>query len=821
MIRNLRRFILRHFVNVKVILICGILMVGIFYFLNFQAMQGKRQVWDISHSNITGDKCIVDCPRSQYSFYVKSGDGLKSGPIICFNNEELISPRLKNTHRGINAVFIDVRTKKVSSVTYFDTYVEDFALIRYLKRDVPDEAIVLMASFDEMSSSLKADGRKWLKSFGSNLIDKVGFRDAFVLIGQRGLKPGHAIEFNRKNKKDFAPVIEKSGCFSMPMGPLAPVQMMITEILVGNKIKYGERIEFCGMKSACTNDTFPAHLFTGKDNVEYPQICVDELLIMAKGLNHAGRGMNIVTYNPDTKKVQHVSTFDTYKEDSTDLEMFLESLPARIIIMVAVWDDAAIKLSNHARVLFNSLGSSMIQNLKFRDVWYFVGQKGIEGFSTFEQISYAKPDSGWPNALQLSACIPYRMKGTKVRPDPMVYRNDARREFCLKYEGYVEFCDYGHIDDMIKPVSLVDNTFRGHKIFTTPIIIIPGVDHNAVVNTFQTTIMQSGLNPKMVLVCWDEKFPEFAELAELFGFQNRSLLSSTRYTEVMMKAIDMAWKVFPQQEHIIFIEEELLLSPDFLFYMAQSLPALEVDPSLLAISAWNYNGYENTSENRSLLYRVEDFPGLGFMLKKDIYLNHMKDRLKECCSRRIWDGWSIKNLADAEVIVPDVSRVYRQPFLNSASNEDYLKILFHKPRMTNLEQHVKLSAVKDLKKDTYESSLQSLLKNSVPLDISYFKDCLKNSPTFLHIQYPQKKGNYVVYYEQSNIKDFDVLGNISKCFGFFTHMDYKPKGLHKGLLRFTHHGNLIFLIGAQSSYYELKPQNHEALTKKSTLLVAG
>lgn len=32
----------------------------------------------------------------------------------------------------------------------------------------------------------------------------------------------------------------------------------------------------------------------------------------------------------------------------------------------------------------------------------------------------------------------------------------------------------GHIDDMIKPVSLVDNTFRGHKIFTTPIIIIPG-----------------------------------------------------------------------------------------------------------------------------------------------------------------------------------------------------------------------------------------------------------------------------------------------------------------------------------------------------------
>ena len=62
------------------------------------------------------------------------------------------------------------------------------------------------------------------------------------------------------------------------MGPLAPVQMMITEILVGNKIKYGERVELCGMKSPCTNDTFPVHVYTGKDNIEYPQICVDENL---------------------------------------------------------------------------------------------------------------------------------------------------------------------------------------------------------------------------------------------------------------------------------------------------------------------------------------------------------------------------------------------------------------------------------------------------------------------------------------------------------------------------------------------------------------
>ena len=32
------------------------------------------------------------------------------------------------------------------------------------------------------------------------------------------------------------------------------------------------------------------------------------------------------------------------------------------------------------------MGSGMIQNMKFRDVWAFVGQKGIKGFTENEQV---------------------------------------------------------------------------------------------------------------------------------------------------------------------------------------------------------------------------------------------------------------------------------------------------------------------------------------------------------------------------------------------------------------------------------------------------
>ena len=46
------------------------------------------------------------------------------------------------------------------------------------------------------------------------------------------------------------------------------------------------------------------------------------------------------------------------------------------------------RLGAGARDALNKVGSAFIQNLRFRDVWYFVGQKGIQGFSRIEQVSH-------------------------------------------------------------------------------------------------------------------------------------------------------------------------------------------------------------------------------------------------------------------------------------------------------------------------------------------------------------------------------------------------------------------------------------------------
>ena len=54
--------------------------------------------------------------------------------------------------RGINLVVVDQNTLKVKHSNYYDTFVDDTSFFRYLKSEVKDGDIVMLASFDEMTN---------------------------------------------------------------------------------------------------------------------------------------------------------------------------------------------------------------------------------------------------------------------------------------------------------------------------------------------------------------------------------------------------------------------------------------------------------------------------------------------------------------------------------------------------------------------------------------------------------------------------------------------------------------------------------------------
>lgn len=47
-------------------------------------------------------------------------------------------------------------------------------------------------------------------------------------------------------------------------------------------------------------------------------------------------------------------------------------------------------MNDESRRLFEELGSTAVKELAFRDSWVFVGAKGIENKSPFEQVEYVK-----------------------------------------------------------------------------------------------------------------------------------------------------------------------------------------------------------------------------------------------------------------------------------------------------------------------------------------------------------------------------------------------------------------------------------------------
>ncbi|XP_064778306.1 protein FAM3A-like isoform X3 [Oncorhynchus masou masou] len=151
--------------------------------------------------------------------------------------------------------------------------------------------------------------------------------------------------------------------------------------------------------------------------------------------NNVGRGLNIALVNGVSGELLDTKSFDMWAGDVTDLLKYLLPLHEGTLVFVASFDDPATKasqtlasllycdclspspntrgrLNDEARRLFEELGSTAVRELTFRDSWVFLGAKGIENKSPFEQRMKNNKNSnkyeGWPESLEMDGCVPLR-----------------------------------------------------------------------------------------------------------------------------------------------------------------------------------------------------------------------------------------------------------------------------------------------------------------------------------------------------------------------------------------------------------------------------
>eukprot|EP00949_MAST-11_sp_MAST-11-sp1_P001849 g1849.t1 len=89
-----------------------------------------------------------------------------------------------------------------------------------------------------------------------------------------------------------------------------------------------------------------------------------------------------------------------------------------------------------------------------------------------------------------------------------------------------------------------------------------------------------------------------------------------------------------QLDRVIIVEDDLEVAPDFLEYFAAMAPLLEKDDTIMAVSAWNDNGFPKFAQNSRAVVRSDYFPGLGWMLDRKMWLEWGPKWPKG-----YWDDW--------------------------------------------------------------------------------------------------------------------------------------------------------------------------------------
>ncbi|KAF7696128.1 hypothetical protein HF521_006222 [Silurus meridionalis] len=168
----------------------------------------------------------------------------------------------------------------------------------------------------------------------------------------------------------------------------------------------------CGLSAPCPPKHLAFRVISGAANVIGPKICLEDKILISSVKNNVGRGLNVALVNGVTGELLETSSFDMWEGDVSDLLKFLRPLHEGTLVFVASFDDPATKMNDEARRLFEELGSTAVKELAFRDSWVFVGAKGIENKSPFEQRMKNSKSSnkyeGWPEALEMDGCIPLR-----------------------------------------------------------------------------------------------------------------------------------------------------------------------------------------------------------------------------------------------------------------------------------------------------------------------------------------------------------------------------------------------------------------------------
>jgi len=229
-------------------------------------------------------------------------------------------------------------------------------------------------------------------------------------------------------------------------------------------------------------------------------------------------------------------------------------------------------------------------------------------------------------------------------------------------------------------------------------------------------------------------------------------------------------------DQVVIVEDDLEISPDFFEYFTATLPVLRADKTLWCVSAWNDNGKtglinETTPE---LLYRTDFFPGLGWMMTKDLWKEIMVKWPKS-----YWDDWmrEPQHRKGRSCIRPEVSRTKTFGKIGVSNGLFYEK---HLKYIVLNKQFVPFTVMdlNFLQKDAYDESFVKMVYSTPVVSVQDLKSGNVGNNKAVRLTYHTR----------------EAYKKTAKALGIMD--DFKsgvPRMAYRGIVSFMHKGVRVYL----------------------------
>ncbi|XP_045596390.2 protein O-linked-mannose beta-1,2-N-acetylglucosaminyltransferase 1 [Procambarus clarkii] len=497
-----------------------------------------------------------------------------------------------------------------------------------------------------------------------------------------------------------------------------------------------------------------------------------------------------------------VFALGSYWAHWADLEWHLDRVaPGRIVVMtVAVSGTMGLR---HAAQCLAKLGSLMALHLTHRAHWTWVFIKGGRTISETSIIQGIASHSAHV-ILPLSHLQP----PSTVGKNQLVEKD--RWQYCAAHGAMGGLCDESAPDPL--PWPSAPPVERQWVLAGVKVVLTAGSRHQYLYHTLTTLLATPGAQQQNVLVVLGDAPSSTTRLLRLLSVNFIKLTvqgeGNSKLFRYYRSVFQVAARTFPDAPAVIFLDEDVEVSPDFFSFMSQTLGLLHADPTLYCVNSHSITGFSDRTFNPSRVFRGAVQVQWGYAVTPHF--------IKEALSKWpevdhdtnivIYDYWIYTHVRQGrECVYPEVSR---SNHYGQGLNTDPLiaeRVFLDKPLV--LEAGVSLVGISRLKSADWRHDLSYNISSATPL---LGNPC---NADFIPKQNPKPQNNpqqlYVFYYRldptENGIPDVTQSFNLQNCVGGWS---ISEQGHHDGVSIVTLSVlNTLYLVGVPfSSYSHLRPQ---------------